>query len=127
MDDCVRAGPLIGRPFGGTAMLINKNLMAVTNIIVSKDMYTVIKIAIWLLINAYMPCAGTDDRYVLYCEILSELQDIIDNQPDCDILMCADLNVELPLSSIITSVVDGFITSNNMHRCDVLFRAHIYK
>jgi hypothetical protein len=68
-----------------------------------------------------MPCAGTNDRYVLYCDTLNELQYIIDNQPDCDILMCADLNVELSSSSFITSAVDGFITSNNMHRCDVLF------
>jgi hypothetical protein len=67
--------------------------MAVTSIIVSCERYTVIKIANWLLINAYMPCAGTNDRYVLYCDTLNELQFIIDNQPDCDILMCADLNV----------------------------------
>ena len=33
------------------------------------------------------------------------------DQPDCDILMCADLNVELFSSSIIPSVVDGFITN----------------
>jgi hypothetical protein len=53
--------------------------------------------------------------------MLNELQDIIDNQPDCDISMCADLNVELSSCSIITSAVDGFITSNNIHRCDVPF------
>jgi hypothetical protein len=65
MDACVRAGPLIGRPFGGTAMLINKSLMAETSITVSCERNTLIKIANWLLINAYMPCAGTNDRYVL--------------------------------------------------------------
>jgi len=27
MDDRLAAGPLIGRPFGGTAMLINKNML----------------------------------------------------------------------------------------------------
>jgi len=72
MDSCVRAGPLIGRPFGGTAMLINKNIIAVTSIIVSRERYTVIKIADWLIINAYIPCSGTNDRCVLCCDILNE-------------------------------------------------------
>ena len=121
MDASVGAGPLVGRLFGGTAILITKSLISVTNIIVSRERYTVIKIANWLVINAYMPCSGTNDRYLLYCDILSELQDIIDNQSDCDILMCADLNTELSSSSILTSAVNGFIASNNMHRCDVLF------
>jgi hypothetical protein len=121
MDACVRAGPLIGRPFGGTAMLINKSHIAITSIIVSRERYTAIKIANWLIINAYMPCSGTNNRYVLYCDLLNELQDIIDNQSDCDILICADLNTDLSSSNNITSVVDGFITSNNMSRCDILF------
>jgi len=121
MDDCVRSGPLIGRPFGGTAMLINKRLIAVTSIVVSRERYTVIKVANWLIINAYMPCSGTNDRFVLYCDTLNELQDVVDNHRDCDILICADLNVELSSSNNITLAVNDFIKSNNMYRCDVLF------
>jgi len=102
-------------------LLINKNIIAVTSIIVIHERYTVIKIADWQIINAYMPCSGSNDRYVLYCDILNDLQDIIENQSDCDILICADLNIELSSNSNITSVVNGFITNNNLSRSDVLF------
>jgi len=56
-----------------------------------------------------MPCSGTDDRYVLCCGILDELQDIIDSQLDCDILMSANLNTELSSSSNIASAVNDLL------------------
>jgi len=40
---------------------------------------------------------------------------------DCDLLICADLNTELSSNSNITSVINDFITNNNLSRCDVLF------
>jgi len=57
MNERILSGPLIGRPFGGTAMIIKKNLASVTENIVSSDRYAVLKIANWLLFNVYMPCS----------------------------------------------------------------------
>ena len=54
MNDRIISGPLIGRPFGGTAMIIKKNLASVTENIISSDRYTVVKIANWLLFNVYI-------------------------------------------------------------------------
>lgn len=66
----VTAGPLYGRPFGGTAVLVNKKLAAYATCMASCDRYTVIKIANWMLFNLYMPCSGNNDRLLLYGEIL---------------------------------------------------------
>ena len=45
MDSCVSSGPLVGRPFGGTAMLVNKKHVSYTTYIVSSERYTAIKIS----------------------------------------------------------------------------------
>jgi hypothetical protein len=33
MNDCISAGPLIGRPFGGTTMIISKKYVSITHCI----------------------------------------------------------------------------------------------
>ena len=62
MASCVSAGPLRGRPFGGTAIMVNKKLASVTTNLVTSDRFTAITISNWLLITVYMRCVGTDDR-----------------------------------------------------------------
>ena len=54
MTSCVSAGPLRGRPLGGTAIMVNKKLGSVTSTIVTSDRFTAITISNWLLITAYM-------------------------------------------------------------------------
>ena len=87
MDPCIRSGPLIGRPFGVTAILINKMHALYSTNIVSSERFTAIKIIDWLFITVYMPCTSTLQRDVLYAELLSEIQALIDIHSNCDVLI----------------------------------------
>ena len=68
MMTCVSSGPLVGRPFGGTAIFINKKYVSVTTNLITADRYTAIVIENWLLISVYMPCSGTSDRDIIINE-----------------------------------------------------------
>lgn len=83
MNACVSSGPLIGRPFGGTAIMVNNKYVCATTSLVSSDRYTAIKVGDLLLITIYMPCVGTDQRDSLYSGILCELNAIINAHPEC--------------------------------------------
>jgi len=73
MNVLVSSGPLIGRPFGGTAIIINKKHIRNSFNLISRERFTAVKIANWLLINVYMPCVGTAQRESLYSDTLSEI------------------------------------------------------
>jgi exonuclease III len=81
MSACVSAGPLRGRPFGGTALLIKKKHASATLNIVSVDRFTAVSLANYLLISVYMPCSGTDQRILLYTDVMHKLQALIDSHP----------------------------------------------
>jgi exonuclease III len=62
ITECVNSGPLVCRPFGGTAIVVNKKFASITTAIASSERFTVIKLAEWLFITVYLPSAGTTNR-----------------------------------------------------------------
>jgi endonuclease/exonuclease/phosphatase (EEP) superfamily protein YafD len=68
-----------------------------------------------------MPCAGTFQRDLLYCDILSELQSIINSHTECNYLIGGDFNVDLNSRNEVSLKVNEFINLNNVHRCNLLF------
>ena len=114
----VSAGPLIGRPFGGTAILINKKHMSGVEFITSQDRFTAVKVHNWLLITVYMPCVGTSQRDLLCSDILSELQVLLDCYRTCDFLIGGDFNTDLDSNTSFSAIVNSFICRNNLNRCD---------
>ena len=69
MNACVSTGPLIGRPLGGTAIIINKKHIAVTAKLLSFDRFTAVKIANWLLITVYFLyalCRNAEARVIVW-------------------------------------------------------------
>lgn len=121
MMQCVTAGPLYGRPFGGVAILIKNKFASCTVNVMNCDRLSIVKIANYLVINVYMPCTGTVDRLTLYCDLLSELQAVIDSNSNCDCIIGGDFNTDLDCSGAATDPVNQFITSNRLMRCDLLF------
>jgi len=120
MDARVAAGPLYGRPFGGTAILINNQFANIAVNIATSDRFTVVRIANWLLICVYLPCTGTDQRVFVYSDTLNELQSIISDNRDCDVFIGGDFNTDLNNNNQINSLVNNFVANNGLYRCDVL-------
>lgn len=121
MNACITKGPLVGRPFGGTAILINKKHASATTTIVSCDRFTAVKISKWLLITVYMPCVGTNQRDILYSAVLTELDALICAQSSCHCLIGGDFNTCLDNNTNVSITVNDFIRRNLLYRCDVLF------
>jgi exonuclease III len=121
MNARVCSGPLIGRPFGGNAILISKRLVSLTVNLVTNDRFTAVKIADWLFVSVYLPCQGTTDRDLLCCEILSEIEALIVANSNCHCCIAGDYNTDLNCNSASSVAVNNFIRCNNLSRCDVLF------
>lgn len=121
MHASVCAGPLYGRPYGGTAMLINKKLSSCVSAITCSDRFTAVSIANWLLINAYMPSSGTDQRSLIYNDLLQEIQSIIHSNSHLHCLIGGDFNTDLNVDNAFSDAVRRFIEDNSLFRCDKLF------
>jgi len=85
------------------------------------DRMIAVKIADWLLINVYMPCSGTDNRQLLYADLLVEVRALILSYGDCKIMIGGDLNVNLDCRNYLCDKVNDFLRNNNLVRCDTLF------
>jgi len=120
ITDVLAFGPLVGRPHGGTALLINNRLAGRTVSLVSNDRFTAVLVADCLVVSAYMPCSGTSDRVDLYSAIISELQAVIEDHAQYKLILCADLNTEIYVPSSISDLVKNFIHINNLQRNDSL-------
>ena len=123
MDARVSSGPLFGRPFGGTAILIKNNLANVASSIANHERFTVVKIANWLIINVYFPCIGTQHRLLMYNDIVCEFKSIAATHSDCNCFIGGDFNtcLEDTKASAVNSIISNLITDCNLARCDVLF------
>lgn len=120
MGDVLTAGPLFGRPFGGTAILINSKLANATVNVVCNDRFTAVLVSECLVISAYMPCVGTCERMSLYSAIISEIQALIEVYPQYKMILCADFNVALDAPSSAADLINNFICSNNLRRTDLM-------
>jgi len=123
MDDCLSAGPLFGRPFGGTAILVKNTLAAVTISLMCPERFIAALVADWLIINVYMPCVGTNNRTFLYSDTMQEigLQQLINDYSDYNCLIGGDFYVDLDSTSNISLMVNicSFIGNNSLGRGDI--------
>lgn len=121
MADVLGSGPFYGRPYGGTATLVKREFAPLVLNIISNDRLTAIKLSNWIVVNVYMPCSGTPNRQLLYSDILQEILALMSTYSGCNLLIGGDFNVNLDCHSSVSDVVNGFLSDNNMVRCDVLF------
>jgi len=120
MDTRVGEGPLSGRPFGGTAILIKNKFSGCAVSVATGDRFTVVKVTNWLIICVYLPCTGSDNRLLVYGDTLHEIQSIIAAHNDCDCLIGGDFNTDLNIVNELNTTVNNFIADNNLYRCDVI-------
>jgi len=73
MSKSIERGILIGRPFGGVAILIKNSLRSVAQTIYCADRYVIVKIRNYLIVCIYLPCTGTADRLLLCSTIFYDI------------------------------------------------------
>ena len=120
MDVRLSAGPLLGRPYGGTAILIKKALAKITVSVITAERYTIVSVGHWLLVNVYLPTSSSVERNDLYIDLLHELSGIIQSHSDKSWLIGGDFNIDLDRNSHISQAVNRFMDENKLTRLDLV-------
>ena len=73
MSDSVESGLLRGRPFGGVNILINNKIRDICKTVYCSDRYAIVKIANYIIVSVYQPCAGTVNRLSICEDLLADI------------------------------------------------------
>jgi len=87
------------------------------------ERYTVIKVLNYLIVNVYLPCVGSVDRWLICSDIFADIQSWCDKFDACEVIVAGDFNCDLTASGAdkVSDCVMGFISANSLIRCDSLF------
>ena len=85
--------------------------------------YTVTKVLNYLIVNVYLPCVGSVDRWLICSDIFADIQSWCDKFDACEVIVAGDFNCDLTASGAdkVSDCVLGFVSANSLIRCDSLF------
>jgi len=112
---------LRGRPFGGVITLIRNELRCVTETVHCDERFVIVRVANCLIINVYMPCAGTCNRELICEEMLFNISEFCERFCDCHLVCAGDFNVNLDSSDVVLSLICKFAVNHSLLHCDDLF------
>jgi len=95
MSNCVAAGMLRGRPFGGVMALINKRLRKVVETVYCDERFVIVRVANYIVINVYLLSAGSSDRLFIGDEVLTNIFVQCERFYECELIIGGDFNVNL--------------------------------
>jgi len=122
MSRCVEQGMLRGRPYGGVITLIKKSLQDMVRTVQCDERYVIVKVADLILVNVYLPCAGSKDRLLICDDILVDLWSWREHFADCQIVIAGDFNVCLDNEKdACCKAINCFLRRHSLIRCDDLF------
>ena len=122
MSKHLESGMLRGRPFGGVMILIKNALRTLTETIYCEERFAVVRIANYLIVNVYLPCVGSNDRNLIYEDVLYTVSSWRDRFADCEFILAGDFNINLDTTNDRTAaIVNNFTQSVCLYRCDDLF------
>ena len=115
LDAAVSKSVLRGRPYGGTATLVNKKYNAVVKCCRCSEYFVMILINKVVLINVYFPCRpNIDDNLAILAEIFTDINCCLDSIDYDYILFGGDMNVNLKAKSKTASVISHYLQEINV-------------
>jgi len=104
---------LAGRPFGGCAILWHSNILAnVRPLDLNNNRVCAVLVCTesvkLLFINVYMPYEDGDDKIDELVSILSVIEDLIETNSDCHIVLGGDFNVDFSRDWTHTALLNSF-------------------
>ena len=109
------SGILYGRPYGGVATLINKNLVSGCKCLHTSERLVALSIFNSMFINTYLPC---DDRSQTAAddvtEILAVISDLLSDFSYDSIFLCGDLNTDLNRDRGNATLIKNLLYECNM-------------
>lgn len=117
MRSAVESGLLYGRPYGGVAVLVNNKLARCTEILCSVDRYIILSLGNTLIVNLYLPCAGTADRMDNIENIIFDVSEWIQKYNDRIVIIGGDFNTDLDKRNPASDFLNNFAREHALHRC----------
>ena len=77
MGELVDKGAVLGRPYGGVAVLVRAELAAKCRLICKAERFIILKFGDTLLVNVYMPCKSVRDYVDVYCDVLASISETV--------------------------------------------------
>ena len=121
MNKCRESSLISGRPFGGTVIMLKNELQKFTCTLYSSERCVVVKVYGYLLVNVYLPCAGTVDRSLIIEEVLTDISIYLVDYPNCTCLIGGDFNCDFDGDSQAAAILNKCFVDHNLVRCDNLF------
>jgi len=118
MLNAVESGIIYGRPFGGVMTLIKNSLRPFTQFIFSNERCTIVKLLNYIIVNVYLPCAGTADRLQIIDNLFSEISLQLEPFSGYVYLIGGDFNCNVDHNDPAARMVIEFINEHQLIRCD---------
>jgi exonuclease III len=112
MESAVTVGPLRGRPFGGTTILVKEELSKTCSDILTFDRVVTVRINDVLFINSYLPCDNSSsDAINILNEVLANISNTIEESSAEFYIFGGDLNANLALQSVHSNIINDFLST----------------
>lgn len=118
MEDIIGRGVLRGRPFGGVAVLVDNSLAHSLKILMKMERLIAVQLKNCLLINVYFPTVSNNAYIDILSELIGAVEDIIDDNLDCDVIFGGDFNLEFVNGLSCCPTFNNFINSAKLNICD---------
>jgi len=122
MENIIETGVLRGRPFGGLAILIHRDLSDNVVCLASSERYIIVKLGSVIFVNVYAPTASKlYDRYSVTLQMLSDISEVLSTKSMHDIVIFGgDLNSHLINSNdAVALLFHDFFHENNILLCNM--------
>ena len=117
LSDRVSSGPLFSRPYGGMMILLRNDIVPVSECIHTSERFVIVKVGDLLVVDVYLPCVGTQNRYEICSEILLEISSWRQKYPFCGCIIGGDFNTDLDIQCTMTGIVKKFLIDNQFSQC----------
>jgi exonuclease III len=120
MDTACSRGILRGRPFGGLAVYIRKDLSGDFNLIAAEERFIIFHVNNVLVCNVYLPCKSVRDYDTVYLETVHDIITVIQSTTYNDFIICGDYNFMFNNRSSVSNIIHELCSTLKLHRTDVL-------
>ena len=120
MSSVVDKSLLVGRPFGGVAILVDKFTASYCTLISRADRYVIIKYFDILIINVYMPCKSTANYQDVFDDTLSRIINIVNDTVFESIVCGGDFNVDFNVGRGLHGTLSAFMQELHLIAADTL-------
>jgi len=118
MNDVVCNKLLVGRPFGGVAILVKQNLASDFKVVKLSTRYIILKAWSTLFINVYLPCISSTDWENEYLDCLACIANDVSEVGCRNVIMGGDFNIDFSSKHPLINVMCSFMTDLSLVNLD---------